>query len=59
MSWVGISAPAGTPPAVVARLEKEMERAFKASDIRKQLEVQGLVVVASRSADYTDFIRKE
>lgn len=59
VSWVGISAPAGTPPAVVARLEKEMENAFKASDTRKQLEAQGLVVVVSRSAEYTDFIRKE
>ena len=36
-----------------------MEAAFKASDTRKQLEAQGLVVVVSRSADYTDFIRKE
>ncbi|KQO19182.1 tripartite tricarboxylate transporter substrate binding protein [Acidovorax sp. Leaf78] len=59
VSWVGISAPAGTPPAVVARIEKEMDSAFKATEIRKQLEAQGLVVVASRSADYTDFIRKE
>ncbi len=59
VSWVGISAPKGTPPAIVARLEKEMENAFKASEARKQLEAQGLLVVVSRSADYTDFIRKE
>jgi len=59
VSWVGISAPAGTPAAVVNRLEKEMESAFKASEMRKQLEAQGLVVVVSRSAEYTDFIRKE
>ncbi|MBD9394472.1 MULTISPECIES: tripartite tricarboxylate transporter substrate binding protein [unclassified Acidovorax] len=59
VSWVGISAPAGTPAAVVGRLEKEMDSAFKASETRKQLEAQGLVVVVSRSAEYTDFIRRE
>lgn len=59
VSWVGISAPAGTPKPIVARMEKEMASAFKASEARKQLEAQGLVVVASSSAEYTDFIRKE
>ncbi len=59
VSWVGISAPKGTPPAVVTRLEKAMESAFKGTDVGKQLEAQGLVLIVSRSADYTDFIRKE
>ena len=59
VSWVGISAPKGTPPAVVARLEKEMENAFKGTPAGKQLEAQGLVMVVSRSVDYSDFIRKE
>ncbi len=39
--WYGLLAPAGTPKAIVARLEKELARALDSTEVRDQLAVQG------------------
>lgn len=59
VSWAGLSVPAGTPAPIVARLEDEMTRRFKGTPAGRKLEEAGFVVVASRSADYTAFVRAE
>ena len=46
-SWLGVFAPAGTPPAIVNRLHAEFVKAVRAPDVLKQLEAQGSVPVAS------------
>lgn len=46
-SWLGVFAPAGTPPAIVNKLHAEFARAVRAPDVLKQLEAQGSVPVAS------------
>lgn len=43
MSWNGISAPAGTPPAVIERLSKEIRAAVSSPEVRRQLEEIGMV----------------
>ncbi|ARP96327.1 Bug family tripartite tricarboxylate transporter substrate binding protein [Bordetella genomosp. 13] len=59
VSWTGLSAPKGTPPAIVARLEAAMIRGFTDPAARARLESTGFVVVTSRSADYTRFVQSE
>lgn len=59
VSWTGLSAPKGTPQAVIARLEAAMAKAFSEPAARTRLESNGFVVMTSRSADYTRFIGEE
>ena len=40
-SWLGVAAPAGTPPEVVARLNKEIAAVLAMPEVRKQLEDWG------------------
>ena len=59
VSWTGLSAPKGTPKAIIDKLEAAMVRAFQEPAGRAKLEGNGFVVVGSRSADYTKFIQEE
>ena len=42
--WYGLFAPAGTPPAVVDRLNKEVHAALRSDDIRARLVSDGLTI---------------
>lgn len=59
VSWVGLSAPKGTPRPIVDKLESTMVKAFQQPEVREKLEANGFVVVASHSRDYTAFIQAE
>jgi tripartite-type tricarboxylate transporter receptor subunit TctC len=59
VSWTGLSAPKGTPAAIVEKLEAAMTKAFGEPATRARLEANGFVVVASKSADYTRFVHSE
>jgi len=59
VSWTGLSAPKGTPKAVVDKLEAAMVAAFSQPAVRAKLEANGFVVVASKSGDYSEFVKKE
>ena len=39
--WYGLLAPAGTPNAIVAKLQKELAKALESTEVRDQLAVQG------------------
>lgn len=59
VSWTGLSAPKGTPQAIIDKLEAAMTKAFNEPAARAKLENNGFVVVASKSADYTRFVDSE
>ncbi|CAN7166275.1 MULTISPECIES: Bug family tripartite tricarboxylate transporter substrate binding protein [unclassified Variovorax] len=59
VSWTGLSATKGTPQAVVDKLEAAMVTAFSQPAVRAKLEGNGFVVVASKSSDYSEFVKKE
>ena len=59
VSWTGLSAPKGTPKAIVDKLEAAIVQAFADPAARAKLESNGFVVVASRSTDYTQFVNRE
>ncbi|MDB5848335.1 MAG: transporter substrate-binding protein [Rhodoferax sp.] len=41
-SWQGLAAPAGTPPAVVARLNSELNKALASDEVQKKLNELGI-----------------
>ena len=59
VSWTGLSAPKGTPKAVVDKLEGAMVAAFNDPAMRAKLEANGFVVLASKSSEYTQFVADE
>jgi tripartite-type tricarboxylate transporter receptor subunit TctC len=59
LAWIGLLAPAGTPPAVVSRLSAETLRAMRTPDTQDSLGKQGFDVVASSPVEFTTWIRAE
>jgi tripartite-type tricarboxylate transporter receptor subunit TctC len=49
--WMGISAPPGTPPAIVERLNREMISILTLADVREKLLQVGMVAEAGSSGD--------
>lgn len=58
-AWFGIHVPAKTPPAIVARLSKEIAAITKAPDLRKQFAEQGVDLIVSSPAEYAKFLDAE
>jgi len=56
-SWNGIAVPAGTPPAVVDRLAREIARAVESPEVQKALLAQGVTARASSPAQMTERMR--
>jgi tripartite-type tricarboxylate transporter receptor subunit TctC len=59
VSWGGIMAPAGTPPAVVAKLHAEFSRILRLPDIQERMEGLGATVVAAGPAEFAAFLQAE
>jgi tripartite-type tricarboxylate transporter receptor subunit TctC len=57
--WFGLAAPAGTPPAVLARLESALTQVLAMPDLRKRMTEMGAVVTPLSSRQFGDYIRTE
>ena len=57
--WLGIFAPAGTPPAIVDRLYREVVAITKMEDVLKTFDTQGTEPMALGSADFIKFLDVE
>jgi len=58
-SWYGVIATAGTPPAVLERLNAEIAAIVRLPDVRERFAGQSLEPVGGTSAEFTAFIRDE
>ncbi|MEK8033609.1 tripartite tricarboxylate transporter substrate binding protein [Ideonella sp. DXS29W] len=58
-SWQAMYAPAGTPPAIVARLNREIEKILALPDVKAKLDALGLVHTANTPEQFAEFGRKE
>lgn len=58
-AWHGILAPAGTPPAVIKKLNDALVAALHTPEIRQRIEQQGGTVVADSPEQFAAFIRSE
>ncbi len=57
--WMGVVAPAGTPPAIVMQLNRQVAAIVQSPDIRERLAVQGLEAVADSPAEFGAYIASE
>jgi tripartite-type tricarboxylate transporter receptor subunit TctC len=56
-SWVGVFAPAGTPPDIVAKLNDAMAKVLKTDAVRTKLANLGLVVQAGSPAELAETVK--
>jgi tripartite-type tricarboxylate transporter receptor subunit TctC len=59
VSWGGVMAPAGTPKAVIDRLNTEILRILKLPDIRDKLSALGADIVGSTPEEFAKYLRDE
>jgi len=57
--WFGLMAPAGTPPAVIAKLEKALAETLAMPDVRKRLGDLGAIVTPMSAKDFGAYIQSE
>lgn len=58
-SWVGLSAPKGTPAAVVKTISTALQVALKDPELLKQMELEGLTPMYSTPEQYTQLVRSD
>ncbi len=58
-TWTALLAPAGTPPDIVIRLNRELTTIVRAPDVRERLAAQGFDAVSSTPAEIAAYLRSE
>jgi len=60
ITWTGLVAPAGTPPAVIDRINSEVQKILKRPDVIEKLAVEGSTAAADATPkQFADYIRSE
>jgi tripartite-type tricarboxylate transporter receptor subunit TctC len=59
VNWWGIVAPAGTPPAIIARVNKEIEAVQQSAEVQKQFAAEGAEPVAMAPAEFGGYMVSE
>lgn len=59
LAWNGLFAPAGTPPAVIDKINADVNAVLKDPAIQTALEKQGLIPGGGSAAEFTAFIASE
>ncbi len=57
--WLGLMAPAGTPPAVIERLNAEIIKAISRAEVKAAWDKQGAVPMTLTPAEFDAFLRKD
>ena len=57
--WVGMLAPAKTPPAIVQRLNEAVVKAIANPEVRARMEKLGAVVVGDSPAQFAAFLKRD
>ena len=58
-SWVGYFAPAGTPAAIVKKLNSEINQALGLADVRARLDALGLEPQPGTAAEFSTYVKAE
>jgi len=58
-TWIGLLAPAGTPDAIVQKIQREVAAIYADAAIMAKLENAGLFAVSSTPEEFRAFIRQE
>ncbi|MGH6638531.1 MAG: Bug family tripartite tricarboxylate transporter substrate binding protein, partial [Polaromonas sp.] len=59
VAWTGLFAPAQTPPAVVERLNRELNEVLKSDEIRGKMQEQGALGGKGSAAEFAAFVQRE
>jgi tripartite-type tricarboxylate transporter receptor subunit TctC len=57
--WLGIMAPAGTPRAIVEKLNSEIGKVLDRADVREAWDKQGAVPLKMTPADFDRYLRAD
>ncbi len=58
-TWSGLVAPAGTPPAIIEKIQREVAKMYADPAITDRLEKSGINATSSTPAEFDAFFRKE
>jgi tripartite-type tricarboxylate transporter receptor subunit TctC len=58
-NWVGLFAPAGTPPEIVGRLNGELQKFMQSKEITARLTAEGARFIPMTPAQFGDFVKAE
>ena len=58
-SWFGIVAPAGTPPAIIARINNDVDQWLQSSEAKEKLLAQGAIPAGGTPEQFAAHIRAE
>ncbi len=59
LAWNGVLVPAGTPPAIIARLNAEMNAILKQPDVVQKMNASGFDLIGGTPADFGNLIKAE
>jgi tripartite-type tricarboxylate transporter receptor subunit TctC len=57
--WYGFAAPAGTPPEIVQKLNREINKALQAEDVKKTFTEAGVETLGGSTAQFDSFFKSE
>jgi len=58
-NWIGLFGPAGMPPAIVARLNAEVQKVMRSPEIQKRLETEGAKFIPMTPEQFAMFQKAE
>ena len=58
-SWFGLFAPAGTPPAILAQVQKDVATVLAKPEVRKTIEARGYIPIASTAEQFAETIKAD
>src|SRR5262249_48596912 len=58
-NWYGMVAPAGTPPAIIAKLNKLAVEAMQSPDVKEKLAGQGAILSGNKPEEVAAYIKSE
>ena len=58
-NWIGLFGPAGMPPAIVARLNAEVQKIMRSPEIQKRLETEGAKFIPMTPEQFATFQKAE
>jgi tripartite-type tricarboxylate transporter receptor subunit TctC len=57
--WFGVWAPAATPPAIVKKINQDINQAMQDPDVKAAYESKGIKATPMSPAEFTKFVREE
>jgi len=58
-SWIGLIAPAGTPPAVIEKIHADVVKAYADAAVADRLEKAGILAVTTTPKEFDAWFRAE